>query len=340
MARGNQPNAAGNSNNPFKGYQTFYYSLFSNVHAPDEEGFQRGVNDEMIFKSTLQLDNEMQNNSAIMEKTDGKNYFSLPKEKKVSGFLKSISVVKDTIKGKPTKQIEITLFDPEDMYYNPFEKIDTENLKNGTVTGAIYKIKTAFTLKGKELIGKLYNLVGDAGRKISISIVPANSKESGYKEQIFTKEGKKVYNILVKQGDTVLYPRFGDPAKNSFIVHDTYNEKFLQILEEEEGDSLRVTMDKFHEKYINEVFRKRLFDEFFIPQLNEMGYDLVDDGKDKDGNVKLKYVRLGEHQDATAMTEYVSPEEDEEDETKSFRKEIEEVMPPSENEDNGDDLPF
>lgn len=333
MALGSQSKTAGNSNNPFKNYQTYYLSLFSNVHSPDEEKYKKGVNDEVIFKTTLQLDNELQQNTAVMEKTEGKNYFSLPREKKVVGYLKSINVVKDTINGKPTKQIELTIFDPEAEYYNPFEKIDVENPKNGTVTGAIYKIKTAFTLKGKELLTKLFNVVTDAGRKITISIVPANSKESGYKEQIISN-GKKVYNILVKQDDTVLRPRFGNPSENDFVVHDIYNEKFLQILEEEEGDSLRVGMDKFIEKYINEVFRQRLFDEFFIPQLNEMGYDLVNDGVDKDGNPKLKYVRLGEHEDATAMTEYVSPEDDEDGE-KSFVAAIEEVMPQPD-----DDLPF
>jgi hypothetical protein len=296
------------SQNPFVGYQTFYLNLFSNVMAPDEEGYAKGVNDTTHFRLSMVVDSEMKKNAAVLNLTGGKDYFNLPNDYKVTGYLKSISTFKETVKGKPVKKIQITLYDPEAQYLNPFESVDASNPKNNTVVGATYIIKTSFTLKGKELVSKLTNLDPSLNEMVSIIVVPANTAESGYKEQIVIN-GKKIYNILVKQGSEVLHSRFGDPSKSSRVQHDKWNTEYLDILEKYEDETRRINMDNLFERFINQIFTPSVH-SMFLNGLKSMGYDLVESGTNQDGSAKFKYVKLGETVDTEQFSTYVEPYED------------------------------
>ena len=328
------------TDNPFVGYQTFYLRLFANVHAPDEEGYAKGKNDHMFFKLTLVVDEKMKNNSKVREITNGDNYHVLPEVKKVSGYLKSVGVFKDTINGKPTKKIQFVLYDPTAPYYNPFESVDTENPLNGKVVGAQYVISSAFTLKSKELLSKLSNIdTSVTDQMVTISIVPANSKESGYKDPIIIK-GKRVFNILIKQGDSLIRDRFGNPERGSFIQQDSWNEDYLRIMQEFEDNDLRIEMDRFYERFVKAVMAPSVH-EMFLSSLRHNGYDLVENGTNQDGTPKLKYVKLGgESVSVEAMTSVVTP-------SKSFKEELESTMPFTDESDDSvettvidDDLPF
>lgn len=294
---GNQNNGTNQSENPFVGYQTVYLSLFTNVLAPGEENYQKGVNDRAEFRVTLKLDDNQKRHS------DGKDYWTLPSETKVSGFLKSVSVVEETIKGKPAKKIQITLFDPNQSYINPFEVVDQNNPKNNKTIGAVYIIKTAFTLKGKEMLQKLANVNPDVLEPITISIGKAYCPPE-YKEPLIIN-GKQVYNIYVRQGEDSIGSRFGDPSKSSKVVNDNWNESYLKLLEDnsEDKDLLRASMDSFYIKFIKNHmvnFAKNMF----LKVLNQMGYDLVENGVDKDGVVKFKYVSIGQDIDVANVTNY------------------------------------
>lgn len=330
-----------NSNqNPFTGYQTFYLNLFSNVVAPTDEDYKKGVNDTAHFRISLALDAEMKKNDEIVRLTGGKDYYALPIERKVTGYLKSISTFKETVKGKPVKKLQVVLFDPHAEYVNPFEELDANNPKNGTVVGATYILKTAFTLKGKEMLSKLANLDPQSNEMVTIIVVPANTPESGYKEQIVI-DGKRVYNILVKQGDNMLFSRFGNPEKSSKIQHDVWNEEYLEILEKYEDSERRVRMDGLMERFVNTVFLQ-VVHNMFLQTLQTLGYDLVESGTNQDGTTKYKYVKLGETVDTVSLTTtYVDPSATN---GKTFKPAIESTMPDSVDEDDsvggGDDLPF
>lgn len=328
-------NEQNNSQNPFNGYQTIYLSLFSNNVAPDHKDFVRGVNDSMHFRAALALDQNQKSNSKIMELTKGKEYFSLPTEKKVSGYLKSVMVLKETIDGKPSKKVQITLFDPMAPYYNPFESIDTTNPKNGTTVGAVYIIKSAFTLKSKELLSKLSNLDTTSDEMITISVVPANTKDSGYKDQLVIK-GKKIYNIFIKQGETVLRERFGDIEKSSFVKHDNWNEQYVSILAENEDDALRINMDGFYEKFVKTVLAAEVNDIFLRTLRDLLKYELVPNGTNQDGTPRMKYSPLESVLDATDVATYLPATE------KSFKDQIEATMPDEvpTSSLSDDDLPF
>lgn len=325
------------TSNPFVGYQTFYLRLFANVHAPDQEGYVKGKNDHMYFKLTLVVDENMKKNDQVTAITKGENYHPLAESKKVSGFLKSVSVSKDVVNGKPTKKIQFVLYDPTAPYYNPFEEVDANNPLNGKTTGALYIVSSAFTLKSKELLSKLANVDGSiTDQPITVSIVPANSKESGYKEQIVIA-GKKVYNILVKQGDNVVRERFGDPSRGSFIQQDSWNEDYLRILNEFTDDDLRIEMDRFYEKFVKNVMSASVH-EMFLSSLRNHGYDLVENGTNQDGTPRLKYIKLGETMDVQEMTNVITP-------SKSFKAELESTMPMLDEDadvvvEDSDDLPF
>jgi len=326
------------TDNPFVGYETFYLRLFANVHAPDQEGYIKGKNDHSYFNLTLVVDDKMKKNPKVNEIIKDSNYFVLPETKKVSGFLKSVAVLKDTVNGKPTKKIQIVLYDPTAPYYNPFEEVDAENPLNGKVVGAQYIISSAFTLKGKELLGKLANIdSSNTTDMVTISVVPANSKDSGYKDPMIIN-GKRVFNMLVKQGDTVVKDRFGDPARGSFIQQDSWNENYLQILKDFEDIDLRIEMDRFYEKFVKTVMGP-LVHEMFLSSLRNNGYDLVENGTNADGTPKMKYIKLGETVSVEAMTNVVTP-------SKSFKEELESSMPmldetdEVEPEGSADDLPF
>jgi hypothetical protein len=307
---GNQKRAQNESNsqNPFQKYQTFYLNLFSNVEAANTENYKIGVNDSVHFRCSLRLDDYMKSNSDIMQKNQGKNYYSLPSEQEVGGFLKGLTIFKEEIKGKPAKKIQLTLFDPNAIYVNPFgETIDKDNPLNGTVVGAIYIIRSSFTLKGKELIRKLANIDQNANdQMISIIAIPAKTKDSGYKEQMLDKSGKKIYTILVKQGDTSLRDRFGDPEKSSYVINDEWNKKYLDILSEYEDDALRTNMDVLLEKYTKNVLIEKI-NGFFMHKLHALEYDLVENGLNEDGSVKYKYVKMGETLDISNVANYVEP---------------------------------
>jgi hypothetical protein len=307
---GNQKRAQteSNSQNPFQKYQTFYLNLFSNVEAANSENYKIGFTDSVHFRCSLRLDDNMKANQAIMEKNQGKNYFDLPKEQEVGGYLKGLTIFKEEIKGKPAKKIQLTLFDPNAIYVNPFgETIDKDNPLNGTVIGAIYIIRTSFTLKAKELIRKLANIdQNNMDQMISIIAIPAKTKDSGYKDQMMDKNGKKIYTILVKQGDTSLRDRFGDPEKSSYIVNDEWNKKYLEVLNEYEDDALRTNMDVLLEKYAKNVLVEKIH-TFFMNKLNSLDYDLVENGLNEDGTVKYKYVKMGETVAVGSVATYIEP---------------------------------
>jgi hypothetical protein len=328
--------------NPFSGNQVFYLNVFSNVLAPNEDGYQKGINDTAHFRVSLLVDAEMKKNEEVNRITGGKDYYALPVERKVTGYIKSLSTFKETVKGKPVKKMQIVLFDPNAEYVNPFEEVDADNPKNGTVVGATYVIKTSFSLKGKEMLAKLANLNPEVDEMFSIIIVPANSAESGYKEQIVIN-GKRVYNVLVKQGDEMLFGRFGDPAKSSKIQHDVWNEEYLDILEKYEDADRRVRMDGLMEKFITSGFSQTVH-AMFLRVLRGIGYDLVESGTNQDGTTKYKYVKLGEtvtSEALTSVTTYVEPNGG-----KTFKPEIESTMPATVADDDdasvvgGDELPF
>jgi hypothetical protein len=294
---GNQNNGTNQSENPFVGFQTAYLSLFTNVLAPNEENYQKGVNDTAHFRVTLRLDDNQKRHS------DGKEYWTLPSETKVSGFLKSASVIEETIKGKVTKKIQITLFDPNQTYINPFEAVDQNNPKNNKTIGAVYIIKTAFTLKGKEMLQKLANVDPNVLEPITISVGKAYCPPD-YKE-LLVINGKQVFNIYVRQGEESIGSRFGDPSKSSKVVNDNWNETYLKLLEDNADDKelLRASMDSFYIKFIKNHmvnFSKNMF----LKVLNQMGYDLVENGVDKDGVVKFKYVSIGQDVDIANVTNY------------------------------------
>lgn len=282
-----------NSQNPFTGYQTFMLNLFSNSLSSEDKDYVKGVNDTVHFRCVLLLDEEMKRNQRIMNMTGGKEYYGLPNETNVSGYLKSVSVIQETINNKPSKKIQIVIFDPNATYVNPFESEDPNNPKNGQVTGATYIIKTAFSLKGKEMISKLSNIDKNANELLTIAVVPAKSKESNYKTPIVIN-GKKIFNIFVKQGDNVIRDRFGNPTDNSYVKHDSWNEKYLSILEEHKGsnDILRVSMDNFYEKFITQYLISSIND-MFLNNIKEMGYELVPNGTNQDGTTKYRYSKIG-----------------------------------------------
>lgn len=331
--------------NPFMGYQTFYLNLFSNVAAPSDEHYKKGENDTAHFRISLMVDSEMKKNDEVQRITGGKDYYSLPIERKVTGYIKSLSTFKETVKGKPVKKIQIVLFDPNATYLNPFEEVDGDNPKNGTVVGATYIIRTSYSLKGKEMLAKLANLDSSLDEMFDIIVVPANSAESGYKEQIIIN-GKKVYNILVKQGETMLFNRFGDPEKSSKIQHDNWNQEYLDIIEKYQDADRRVEMDRLMERFITTGFSQTIHD-MFLRVLRTLGYDLVESGTNQDGSTKYKYVKLGETVTSDSLaTTYVDPDAGEVGANgKTFKPEIESTMPASVEEDEdsadpSDDLPF
>jgi hypothetical protein len=294
------------SQNPFVGYQTFVLNLFSNTLSSEDKDYVKGVNDTVHFRCVLLLDDEMKRNSRIMNMTGGKEYYNIPNDTSVSGYLKSVSVIQETINNKPSKKIQIVLFDPNATYHNPFESEDPNNPKNGKVVGATYIVKTAFSLKGKEMISKLSNIDKSSNEMVSISVIPARSKESNYKTPIVIK-GKKIYNVFLKQGDNVIRDRFGNPTDNSYVKHDSWNEKYLSILEEHKGsnDILRVSMDNFYEKFITQYLISAIND-LFLEKIKELGYELVPNGTNQDGTVKYCYSKIGSELDDLNLGQQVT----------------------------------
>lgn len=295
---GSQNNVT-NSNNPFTSYQTFYLTLYTNVLGPNEEGYQKGVNDTAHFRVSLRLDDNQKKHN------NGQEYLKLPNENKIGGFLKSISLIKDVVNGKETEKFQITLFDPNSTYVNPFQNVDTNNPRNGKTVGAVYIIKTSPTLKGKELMQKLANVDPNSEEMITITVGKAYCAPD-YKEPL-VKDGKQIYNIYVKQGDDNIGSRFGDPSKSSKIKADEWNKEYLEILENPQNkqvnELMRINMNLFYGKFIKTVCSE-LAKKMFLKTLNQMGYDLVENGVDKDGIVKFKYVSIGSDVDVATVTNY------------------------------------
>lgn len=318
-------NSVTNSQNPFVGYQTFYINLFTNNLAPNEEGYQKGVNDTSHFRVSLRLDDNQK------KFNNGQEYLKLPNEQKVSGFLKSISLIKDVINGKETEKFQITLFDPNSVYVNPFSNVDTSNPKAGNITGAVYIIKTSPTLKGKELLQKLANVDPNSDEMVTITVGKAYCAPD-YKEPL-VKDGKQIYNIYVKQGDENIGSRFGDPSKSSKIKDDQWNREYLEILENPQNkqvnELMRINMNLFYGKFIKSVCSD-LAKNMFLKTLNQMGYDLVENGVDKDGLVKFKYVAIGSDVDVASVTSYAPS-------TKAAASDEDDFVEPSSDDD---DLPF
>lgn len=344
-------NAGNSSQNPFYYAQLTYFSLFSDTKSKLDDEFEVGKNDEMVFRASMPLEESALSNSAILQRNDGKKYFNYH-EKSFGGFLKSVRVVDDKIDNKPVKQIEVTFFDPEAVYDNPFEDIDGANQKNGTVCGATYKVKTAFTLKGKEMLSLLFSAMdySDNPESFYVSIVPAKSPQSGYTENIVI-EGKKIFNFFVKQGEQILRPRFVDLNSKGWekrkanlsqeqitkIESDVFNQEYTEIFAKYEGTRLRNHLDEFFEDYINNVFKVQVHERLFLPKLRDMGYDLVENGTDAKGNVKMKYVSLNaDSADSIVDFDELPDYEGEKD----FKPALESVMAGTESDDNYDDLPF
>lgn len=314
------------SQNPFVDYQTFYLNLFSNNVSSKDDTYVKGENDSVHFRVSLILDGEMKKNSEIKSITNGKDYYPLSNETKVTGYLKSISVIKDTVKNKPVKKVQITLFDPEAVYVNPFESQDKDNPKNNTVVGATYIIKTSFSLKGKELLSKLSNIdVNNAQEMISLIVVPANSKDSNYKEPLII-DGKKIFNILIKQGEEIIFNRFGNPSETSKIKHDKWNEEYLDILQKYEDEARRINMDNLFERFINSIFAPAVH-SMFLSKLSNMGYNLVESGVNSDGSANFKYVKLGETLNLDSVSTYIEPNLESEPSDDSGREFMESELP-------------
>jgi len=299
---GSQRNSSNSSDNPFSGYQNFYLNLYALVLGPNDEGYQKGVNDQMYFNAVLTLDEQMKRNPKIMERARSSStssnsaYYTLGRETSLNGvLLKSLYVKEDTINGKKTKRLIVTVFDPNAIYTNPFEDIDGDNPNNGKVTGAIYQISSSFTMKGKELINKLANLKTNEPFDVFITQAKEKDDDGKYTIPIKTKTGQLIYNINIRQNEQMVMSRFGDPEKLSSVVNDEWNEQFLSILNDEELDpqEVRLKIDKFFTKFITNNFSDYVFAEMFLPYLQkEMGYNLVENGRNQDGTPRMKYVRI------------------------------------------------
>lgn len=337
-------NQQNTSQNPFMAYQRFYLNMFAAVKGEGEKEYQKGVNDTMFFKLAISVDNEMSKNAEIKAKVGSKQSYNLAPINSVKGYLKSVSTYKEEIDGKPTHKIKITLFDPAAPYYNPFQDIDATNKLNGTTTGAIYEVTTSYSLKGKELISKLSNIdFSDSGQMIEIIILPAKNKDDGYKTQIISK-GRKVFNVMIKQGDTVIKDRFGDPARGSHIVHDEYNEEYMRNLAEntDDNEALRVSMDSLYRKFIKTELTPKSHDMFLGTLRSVLECDLVENGVDNEGKPKFKYLSLKNEE--VTEDNFVTIDDDVE-EGKSFKESLDETLVGVTNDaqsfpESDDDLPF
>ena len=301
----------GNSDNPFSEYQTIYASLFSNILAPSDGEYKAGVNDAVYFNTALLLDETMQADPKILAKVGDKKTINLGRETSLTGYLKSVSVKDDEIKGKKTKKVEIVLFDPEAKYNSPIG--DKDDPRNGEVCGELYVISSAFTLKSKELLGKLANVAAD--EKINIAIVRATTKESGRKTPMTTKDGKAIYNVLVFQNEKNISPKFAELKYEWVDGTDAWVIEYNKIIEENQDEDRRNAMDKFFRKYVDTVMNLSAH-ELFLSRLNKLGYDLVDNGVNKDGTKRMKYVKLGTTSNETVVedeAEFVDAGKDEGD---------------------------
>lgn len=338
-------NQNSSNQNPFSGYQKFYLNLFAAVKGESEKEYQKGVNDTMHFKLSVALDNEMLKNSEIRAKAGKRTSYDLQPINSVKGYLKSITTYKEIVDSKPTHKIKITLFDPKAPYHNPFQDINSDNKLNGTVTGAIYDITTSYSLKGKELLSKLSNIdFTESNEMVEIIIVPAKNKDDGYKSQVISN-GRKVYNILIKQGDNIIRERFGNPEKSSYVKHDKYNEQYLENIEKYEDETLRINMDALYRSFILDEISGQVHELFLGTLRSVLECDLVENGVDSEGKPKLKYVSL--KNEAVSEDNFVTVDDDDED-NKSFKQSLDEtlaVVSPAGEQDypdspESDDLPF
>lgn len=335
-------NQANSSQNPFMAYQRFYLNMFAAVKGESEKEFQKGVNDTMFFKLALSVDNKMMENPEVKARVGTKKSYNLSNVTSVKGYLKGVTTYKEIVDGKPTHKIKVTLFDPSAPYFNPFQDVDEKNPLNGKTTGAIYEITTSYSLKGKELISKLSNIdFTESGKMVEIIIVAAKNKDDGYKTQIISN-GRKVFNILIKQGDENVKSRFGNPELGSHIKHDQYNETYLKNMDELEEDSLRIGMDTLYRGFIQNEVGPKAHDMFLGTLRSVLECDLVENGVDNEGKPKFKYVSL--------KTEEVTEDNfvtiDDVEDGKSFKESLDQTLVGVSNEaqsfpeSDDDDLPF
>ncbi len=228
--------------------------------------------------------------------------------------VRGIRHFEDDYDGKGIPKYEIILHHEAKPYVTSELKRDNENIVRN-----VLRIKSSYSLKGRELLNNFAGAVENGEGLFSISIKEAkkkNPKTGKYDVSVKNKKGEQVYNILIFTSDGKRQlPLF---ANADFCEHEL-KQQYVNAEEKCKDAESGKPLVRFWEPYIKNTLQKKAFD-IFSSFMETQGVSVEIEDWDE---YKLKITANG----SSSQTEDSSEYED---------------VPETVNTDQGnsDDLPF